>query len=115
MRTTPVGTHQNRHRHVPGARRVGGCAWGVAPWTTTVLTELEPGTLASETDVASTTPGRSPIEVTAIPCRHGPPLIRPVVGHVIGFVLRRAGQKHGVLWISGEAFLYRAVREVGDG
>jgi hypothetical protein len=35
-------------------------------------------------------PGRPAIEVTATPCRHGPPLSRPIVGDVIGFALRRS-------------------------
>ena len=51
-----------------------------------------------------------PIEVTATPCRHGPPLSRPIVGDVIGFALRWDGQEHGVLWISGDTVLYDGVR-----
>jgi L-ascorbate metabolism protein UlaG (beta-lactamase superfamily) len=82
----------------PGARRVGGGARGLAPWATTTL-EL---------------PGRPAIEITATPCRHGPPLSRPIVGDVIGFALRWEGQEHGVLWISGDTVLYEGVREVAD-
>ncbi len=66
---------------------------------------------------ASTTleaPGRTPIEVTATPCRHGPPLSHPIVGEVVGFALRWEGQEHGVLWISGDTVLYDGVREVAD-
>jgi L-ascorbate metabolism protein UlaG (beta-lactamase superfamily) len=59
-------------------------------------------------------PGRSVIDVTATPCRHGPPLSRPIVGEVIGFALRWDAQQHGVLWISGDTVLYDGVREVGD-
>jgi hypothetical protein len=40
-------------------------------------------------------------EITATPCRHGPPLSRPLAGDVIGFGLRWDGQEHGALWISG--------------
>ena len=36
-------------------------------------------------------PGRPTIEVTATPCRHGPPLSRPIVGDVVGFALRWDG------------------------
>ena len=56
---------------VPGAKRLGGNALGLEPWATTRL-EAE---------------GRPSIEITATPCRHGPPLSRPIVGAVIGFAL----------------------------
>jgi len=81
-----------------GARRLGGSARGLEPWETTVL-EAE---------------GRPVIEVTATPCRHGPPFFHPIVGDVIGFALRWEGQEHGVLWISGDTVLYDGVREVAD-
>ncbi len=58
-------------------------------------------------------PGRPPIEVTATPCRHGPPLSRPIVGDVIGFALRPPAPV-GVLWISGDTVLYDGVRQVAD-
>jgi L-ascorbate metabolism protein UlaG (beta-lactamase superfamily) len=78
---------------VPGARRLGGNARGLAPWETTRL-----GT----------------IEITATPCRHGPPLSHPFVGDVIGFALRWEGQEHGELWVSGDTVLYDGVRQVAD-
>ena len=81
-----------------GAERLGGNARGLANWATTTLE----GT------------GRTPIEVTATPCRHGPPGSHPIVGDVIGFALRWEGQEHGVLWISGDTVLYDGVREVAD-
>ena len=59
-------------------------------------------------------PGRPAIEITATPCRHGPPLSHPIVGDVIGFALRWEGQQHGVLWISGDTVLYDGVREVAN-
>jgi L-ascorbate metabolism protein UlaG (beta-lactamase superfamily) len=84
---------------VSGARRLGdGNARGLAPWQTTRLEA----------------PGKTPIEITATPCRHGPPLSRPIVGDVIGFALRWDGQQHGALWISGDTVLYDGVREVPD-
>jgi L-ascorbate metabolism protein UlaG (beta-lactamase superfamily) len=83
---------------VPGAKRLGGNAQGLAAWDTT---ELE-------------APGKKAIEITATPCRHGPPLSHPIVGEVIGFALRWQGQEHGVLWISGDTVLYDGVREVAD-
>lgn len=80
----------------PGAARIGHGAVGLAPWATTRLEA----------------PGRVPLEITATPCRHGPPGSRPIVGHVIGFALRWDGQQHGALWISGDTVLYDGVREV---
>jgi len=79
-----------------GAGRLGGNARGLAAWTSTRLEA----------------PGRPAIDVTATPARHGPPLSRPVTGDVIGFALRWEGQRHGVLWISGDTVLYEGVREV---
>ena len=83
---------------VAGARRLGGGARALAPWETTTLWA----------------PGRTAIEVTATPCRHGPPLSRPVAGDAIGFALRWEEQRHGVLWISGDTVLYDGVREVAS-
>lgn len=81
-----------------GARRLGDGARGLEPWQTTRLEA----------------PGRPAIEVTATPCRHGPPLSRPIVGDVIGFALGWDGQQHGVVWITGDTVLYDGVREVAD-
>jgi L-ascorbate metabolism protein UlaG (beta-lactamase superfamily) len=81
-----------------GAKRLGGSARGLEPWQTTRLEA----------------PDRPAIEVTATPCRHGPPLSHPIVGDVIGFALRWEGQESGVLWISGDTVLYDGVRQVAD-
>ena len=81
-----------------GARRLGGDARGLEAWATTRLEA----------------PGRPAIEITATPCRHGPPLSRPIVGDVVGFALAWPGQEQGVLWISGDTVLYDGVLEVGD-
>ena len=81
-----------------GAKRLGGSVRGLAPWQTTRLEA----------------PGRPAIEVTATPCRHGPPLSHPIVGDVVGFALRWEGQESGVLWISGDTVLYDGVRQVAD-
>jgi L-ascorbate metabolism protein UlaG (beta-lactamase superfamily) len=76
---------------VSGAKRLGPNARGLAPWETTTVGQ---------------------IEITATPCRHGPPLSHPLVGDVIGFALRWDGQEQGVLWISGDTVLYDGVRQV---
>jgi L-ascorbate metabolism protein UlaG (beta-lactamase superfamily) len=83
---------------VPGARRLGGNARGLPPWAATQLQA----------------PTRPPIEVTATPCRHGPPLNRLIAGEVTGFALKWEGQEHGVLWITGDTVLYDGVRQVAD-
>lgn len=85
-----------------GARRLGallgGRVTGLPTWSTTVLDA----------------PGRPALEVTATPCRHGPPLSRRIVGDVVGFALRLAGQAGGVLWISGDTVLHDGVRRVAE-
>jgi len=81
-----------------GAGRLGGTTSGLAPWDTTTL------------DGA----GLPTIDITATPCRHGPPLSGPIVGDVIGFALRWDGQHHGRLWISGDTVLYAGIRAVAD-
>ncbi|MFD9252292.1 MBL fold metallo-hydrolase [Streptomyces bottropensis] len=80
-----------------GARRLGGNARGLAPWDTWQLSA----------------PDGTAVEVTATPARHGPPLSRPIVGEVTGFALGWPGQRHGVLWISGDTVVFEGVREVG--
>jgi L-ascorbate metabolism protein UlaG (beta-lactamase superfamily) len=81
-----------------GAKRLDGSAHGLEPWHTTRLEA----------------PGRPTIEITATPCRHGPPLSHPLIGDVIGFALRWDGHEHGALWISGDTVLYDGVRQVAD-
>ncbi len=80
---------------VPGARRLGDAS-GLTAWSTTRLEA----------------PGKPTITVTATPCRHGPPLSRPIAGAVIGFALTWEGQRGGALWISGDTVLYGGVRAV---
>jgi L-ascorbate metabolism protein UlaG (beta-lactamase superfamily) len=81
-----------------GARRLGGAARGLDPWSSTLLE----------------TPGRPAIQVTATPCRHGAPVLDRLSGDVVGFALRWDGQEDGVLWISGDTVLYDGVREVAE-
>lgn len=79
-----------------GARRLGGAARGLVPWQSTRLES----------------PGKPAIEITATPCRHGPPGSHFIVGDVIGFSLQWEGQRHGAFWITGDTVLYDGVREV---
>ena len=83
---------------VPGANRLGGNARGLAPWGTTRLEQ----------------PNRPTIEVTATPCRHGPPMSRLITGDVVGFALSWDGQQDGVLWVTGDTVMYDGLREVAD-
>ncbi len=90
---------------LPGAGHVittasGAGRLGLA--NTRGLTAGQATTLAAE--------GKGSLEVTATPCRHGPPLSHPVVGDVIGFALRREGESHTALWVTGDSVLYPAIR-----
>lgn len=77
-----------------GARRLGlGHATGLRAGESTVVIS----------------PHGPPLEITATPCRHGPPLSRPVVGDVVGFALRRAGARSHDLWVTGDTVLYPAL------
>ena len=76
-----------------GARRLGGHAEGLAPWTSTELSK----------------DGRS-LTVTATPARHGPHGIEPLSGDVIGFVLAPKGSRP--IYISGDTVWYDGVAEV---
>jgi L-ascorbate metabolism protein UlaG (beta-lactamase superfamily) len=81
-----------------GARRLAGSG-AVAP-------DRVVGLPAGATTVLDA-PGRAAIEVTATPCRHGPPLSRPVVGDVVGFALAvRDGPR---VWVSGDTVLHRGL------
>lgn len=77
------------------ARRLGGAVRGLRPWETTVVEA----------------PGRPSLEVTATPCRHGPPLSRPVVGEVAGFALRWGDAPRPTVWMTGDTVLYDGVLE----
>jgi L-ascorbate metabolism protein UlaG (beta-lactamase superfamily) len=83
---------------VPGAARLDVGARGLRVWESTRI-EM---------------PGRPALEIVATPCRHGPPLSRPIVGDVVGFALRWEGQEHGALWLSGDTVLTRDVRRIGE-
>lgn len=83
---------------VSGARRLGGNATGLAPWSSTELVAAD----------------GLRVRVTAVPARHGPPGSRPLVGDVIGFVLEWEGQRHGALYISGDTVWFRGVANIAQ-
>lgn len=79
------------------AGRLGIAARGLDPWESTRVEH----------------PDRPTLTITATPCRHGPPLSRPIVGPVVGFALSVEGRA-GVVWLSGDTVLYDGVRSVAD-
>jgi L-ascorbate metabolism protein UlaG (beta-lactamase superfamily) len=61
-----------------------------------------------------TAPNKPTLTIRATPCRHGPPLSRPIAGAVIGFVLSLPGQSATKLWMTGDTVLHRPVRRIAD-
>jgi len=76
-----------------GAKRLGGNAVGLAPG-----------------DGFTIEAGGGALEVTAMPARHGPPVIGQMAGPVIGFLLRHE-QLERPVWLSGDTRWYGAVRD----
>ena len=65
------------------------------------------GLAAGAIDAGSIDAGRPTLTVTATPCRHGPPLTRPIVGPATGFALTLEGADRPGLWMTGDTVLYR--------
>jgi L-ascorbate metabolism protein UlaG (beta-lactamase superfamily) len=82
---------------VPGAGRLG-TARGLDNWSTTTLTRE----------------GLPSLTVTATPCRHGPPLSRPIAGKVIGFAVHAEGSPRTDLWMTGDTVMYPQVRAAAE-
>jgi L-ascorbate metabolism protein UlaG (beta-lactamase superfamily) len=76
-----------------GARRLGGNAFGLAPWESIVLGDLK---------------------VTAVPARHGPPLIEVMDGETTGFVVEHPAQTAGALYISGDTVYFGGIPMIGQ-
>jgi L-ascorbate metabolism protein UlaG (beta-lactamase superfamily) len=76
-----------------GARRLGGNAVGLAPG-----------------DVFAVEAEGADLKVTAMPARHGPPLIGQMAGPVIGFLIEHERLGHPV-WLSGDTRWYGAIKE----
>ena len=79
-----------------GAMRLGNGARGLEPWEGTRLEA----------------PGRPTIEITATPCRHGPPLSHPVAGD--DRLRAPLGRSSGACSGSQDTVLYDGVREIAD-
>ncbi len=82
---------------VSAAKRLGGGAHGLRKWQSIVIE----------------TPQGFPIQFTATPARHGPPLSRLFVGEVAGFILEWPGQRNGALYISGDTVWFKGIRQIG--
>ncbi len=74
---------------VPGAARLGR-ARGLENWAATTLTR----------------DGLPALTVQATPCRHGPPLSRPIAGKVIGFAVKLEASPRTDLWMTGDTVVY---------
>ncbi|MET4157026.1 MBL fold metallo-hydrolase [Agromyces sp. PvR057] len=59
-------------------------------------------------------PGLPALVIAATPCRHGPPLTRPIVGDVIGFAVRRQGEEQVALWVTGDTVLFEPLRRAAE-
>jgi len=68
------------------------------------------GLAAGETTLEAN--GREPLTVRATPCRHGPPLSKPIAGSVIGFALSLGDEVRTALWMTGDTVLHRPVRRL---
>jgi L-ascorbate metabolism protein UlaG (beta-lactamase superfamily) len=58
--------------------------------------------------------GKPPLTILATPCRHGPPLSRPVTGEVIGFAITRQHETHAAVWFSGDSVYYSGLKRIAD-
>ena len=81
---------------IPGAKRLGGNAEGLAPWDSVTLR----------------TPDARTLVITATPARHGPAGIEPLSGEVIGFVLSSDDPNTGPIYITGDTVWDEGVAEV---
>lgn len=72
------------------------------------------GLAAGESTVLAA-PGRPDLRVTATPARHGPALLRPVVGAVAGFAVRRDDEERVRVWVTGDTVPHRALDEAARG
>jgi L-ascorbate metabolism protein UlaG (beta-lactamase superfamily) len=91
---------------------------GLLPTASNVVTTVRgarrlglPGVrgLSAGQSVALDSPGKPTLTVTATPARHGPPLSTPLVGPVIGFLLR-VGTPPTTVWVTGDTVLHRRLR-----
>ncbi|PWG15284.1 hypothetical protein DF268_00250 [Streptomyces sp. V2] len=71
---------------VAGATDLGGAAVGLEPWQTRTLWK----------------PGRTPLNITAVPARHGPIGTEAITGPVTGFLLHTDDASTPSVYVSGD-------------
>jgi L-ascorbate metabolism protein UlaG (beta-lactamase superfamily) len=71
---------------VVGAKDLGGAAVGLEPWQTRTLSK----------------PGRTPLNITAVPARHGPLGTEAITGPVTGFLLHTDDGSAPTVYVSGD-------------
>ena len=71
---------------VAGAEDLGGAAVGLEPWQTRTLSK----------------PGRTPLNITAVPARHGPVGTEDITGPVTGFLLHTDDGSAPTVYVSGD-------------
>ena len=71
--------------------------------------------LAAGARTVLTAEGKRPLDVAATAGRHGAPLTRPLVGHVIGFALTLDNAARPGVWVSGDTVLYGGLRRAVTG
>jgi L-ascorbate metabolism protein UlaG (beta-lactamase superfamily) len=79
-------------------RRLGGNAVGLRPWESARVS----------------TPGGDTVTVMATPAQHGHPLVAPLSGPAIGFVLEWPGQAHGSFYVSGDTVWFPRLAEIAE-
>ncbi|WP_394553234.1 MBL fold metallo-hydrolase [Agromyces sp. MMS24-JH15] len=57
---------------------------------------------------------RQQLTVTATPGRHGPALVSPIVGPVVGFALSLGDAPETAVWVSGDSVLYEGLRDAAS-
>lgn len=111
----------SHHQHADNLDDAGRRALGQVP---TVITTV-PGAkalahhdvrgLAADARTVLTAQDKRPITVVATAGRHGAPLTRPLVGHVIGFALTIGEAARPGVWVSGDTVLYGGLRRAVTG
>ena len=71
---------------VAGVTDLGGAAVGLEPWQTRTLSK----------------PGRAPLNITAVPARHGPVGTEDITGPVTGFLLHTDDGAAPTVYVSGD-------------
>jgi L-ascorbate metabolism protein UlaG (beta-lactamase superfamily) len=83
---------------VAGAADLGGAAVGLEPWQTRTLS----------------TPGRTPLNITAVPARHGPVGTEAITGPVTGFLLHTDDGSAPSVYVSGDTVDLDAMSALAD-